>query len=149
MNALSSFDAAPQPESAPTTRLNVYGPADPGRTEVEDFIRRIYAERFGAVLTSFAPMLVGLRDPRQGLVAAAGYRSASTEPLFLERYLNAPVEQLLAAHAAQPPRRDAIAEVGHLASARAGEGRRLIIQMAPHLAGQGFEWVVGTLTAEG
>ena len=126
----------------------MYDPDDPGRAEVENFIRRIYAERYGAVLRGFAPRLVGLCDPIDGLVAAAGYRSASAEPLFLERYLRAPVEALLAAHAAQPPRRGAIAEVGHLAAARAGEGLRLIMQLAPHLAGQGFEWVVSTLTAE-
>ncbi len=31
---------------------------------------------------------------------------------------------------------------------RAGEGRRLILLLGPHLAGQGFEWVVSTLTQE-
>ena len=147
LNAFASCDAAHSPEAAPTLRLNVYGLAHPGRSEVEAFIRRIYAERYGAVLKVFAPRLVGLCDPIDGLVAAAGYRSASAEPLFLERYLHAPVETLLAAHAAQP-RRDAIAEVGHLAAARAGEGRRLIMKLGPHLAGQGFEWVVSTLTAQ-
>ena len=148
LNALASCETAPPPEATPTLRLNVYDPTDPGRAEVEDFIHRIYARRYGAVLRSFAPRLVGLCDPIEGLVAAAGYRSASAEPLFLERYLCAPVEVLLAAHAPQPPRRDAIAEVGHLAAARAGEGRRLIMQLGPHLVGQGFEWVVSTLTAE-
>jgi hypothetical protein len=148
LNTPASCEAACPPEAASTMRLNVYGPADPGRAEVEHFIRRIYAERYGAVLTGFAPVLVGLCDPLQGLVAAAGYRSASTEPLFLERYLRAPVQELLAAHAAQAPRRDAIVEVGHLAAARAGEGRCLIMQLGPHLAGQGFQWVVSTLTAE-
>ena len=35
-----------------------------------------------------------------------------------------------------------------LAAARAGEGRRLILQLGPHLAAQGFQWVVSTLTEE-
>ncbi|HEY6133874.1 MAG TPA: thermostable hemolysin, partial [Rubrivivax sp.] len=53
----------------------MYDTTDPGRAEVEDFIHRIYARRYGAVLRSFAPRLVGLCDPIEGLVAAAGYRS--------------------------------------------------------------------------
>ena len=38
--------------------------------------------------------------------------------------------------------------MGHLAATRAGEGRRLIVILGPHLAAQGFRWVVGTLTQE-
>jgi len=120
---------------------------DPSRREVEAFIQRIYAERYGAVLHSFAPVLVSLRDDHR-IVAAAGYRAATWGPLFLERYLDAPVEALLAAQVHAPPARDGIVEVGHLASARAGEGRRLIRMLAPHLTSLGFLWVVSTLTKE-
>jgi Thermostable hemolysin len=152
LNALSCCPSAPAApnQTAPqtATRLNIYGPTDPGRAEVEAFIQAVYAQRFGAVLTQFAPTLVGLCDDKHGLVAAAGYRVASAGPLFLERYLSAPVEQLLLDPSGQPPHRETIVEVGHLAAARSGEGRRLILQMGPHLATQGFDWVVSTLTSE-
>ena len=46
------------------------------------------------------------------------------------------------------PARDVIVEVGHLAATRSGEGRRLILLLGPHLARQGFHWVVSTLTEE-
>ena len=46
------------------------------------------------------------------------------------------------------PSRSRIVEVGHLAAARAGEGRRLILLLGPHLAARRFRWVVGTLTEE-
>ena len=59
-----------------------------------------------------------------------------------------PVETLLPAPAGRWPLRQRIVEVGHLAAVRAGEGRRLILLLGPHLAGQGFEWVVSTLTQE-
>ncbi|QPF76563.1 hypothetical protein G8A07_11620 [Roseateles sp. DAIF2] len=147
-NTHTACDLAPAIGIAATAHLKVYGPGDPGRLEVEDFISRIYAQRYGAMLAGFAPTLVGLCDPQQGLVAALGYRAAAGGPLFLERYLNAPVEQLLGAGAAEAPSRDVVVEVGHLAAARAGEGRRLIMRMGPYLASQGFEWVVSTLTAE-
>ncbi|WP_374658685.1 thermostable hemolysin [Inhella sp.] len=114
----------------------------PQRAEVEAFIRAIYAERFGARVQHFAPMLVAQFDA-EGLAAAAGFRAAEHGPLFLERYLDAPVESLL-----QLPARRGIVEVGHLAARRAGEGRRLILQMGPLLAQQGVRWVVSTLTEE-
>ena len=47
-----------------------------------------------------------------------------------------------------PVPRERIVEVGHLVADQAGAGRRLITLMGPHLAAQGFEWVVSTLTEE-
>lgn len=138
--------AAPLPASP---RLRLHRPGEPGRKEVEAFIAAIYTQRFGATLQQFAPLLLSLCDESgEHIVAAAGYRPAS-ETLFLERYLAAPIEQMLARQAgAATPARGRIVEVGHLAAARSGEGRRLIMLMGPHLAEQGFEWVVSTLTTE-
>ncbi len=129
---------------APTTaQLQLIPPGDRRRAEVEAFIREIYAERFGARLRQFAPLLVARYD-EQGLAAAAGFRPAGGAPLFLERYLDAPVEQLLS----PSPTRSSIVEVGHLAARRAGQGRSLILGLGPLLAQQGFRWVVSTLTEE-
>lgn len=134
----------PPPEAR---RWQVHGPQDPERSEVEAFIRGVFARRHGARLRHFAPQLVSLRIDGE-LVAAAGYRCAADGPLFLERYLDLPVEQgLCLADGAVPPRQQ-IVEVGHLAAGRAGEGRRLILQLGPHLAALGHRWVVGTLTDE-
>jgi len=122
---------------------------DAQRDEVEQFIRRVYARRFGASVKHFAPHLVSLRDRESGeLVAAAGYRQASAAPLFLERYLSVPVELSLCPPGTPPPSREGIFEVGHLAAERAGEGRRLIFLLAGHLAERRAQWVVGTLTEE-
>lgn len=129
--------------------LHVHGPGDTRRAEVETFIARIYAQRYGAVVTTFAPVLVSLQDAGSGqIVAAAGYRNAQQAPLFLESYLGAPIESLLSAHSKTQLARSDIVEMGHLAADRAGEGRRLILLLAPLLAGQGFSWVVSTLTQE-
>lgn len=132
--------------------LQVHGVDDPLRSEVQAFIARIYAQRFGAHVRRFAPCLVSRRDPLSGdIVAAAGYRFADTGPLFLERYLNAPIEDLLSAQHGAPVARRSVVEVGHLAAGRAGEGRRLIMLLGQHLAQpdpQDAEWVVSTLTQE-
>ena len=140
--------ASPVKVSAPPVYRQLFHREDePGRAIVEAFIRRVYAERYGADLQSFAPVLVSLCDD-DGIVAAAGYRAATHGSLFLERYLDGPVESLLAAQANTPPTRDGIVEVGHLAAARAGDGRRLIRVLAQHLDSLGFQWVVSTLTKE-
>lgn len=133
---------------AAVPRLRVHAPGDPGRAAVEDFIRGIYSERYGADVRQFARSLVSLRDGDDELVAAAGYRAADQSPLFLERYLGTPIEARLAGAAPAAPARSRIVEVGHLAAGRAGEGRRLVLLLGPHLASQGFQWVVSTLTEE-
>lgn len=124
----------------------LHRPGDPAREQVEDFIRAVYARRHAARVRSFMPELVGLHHGDE-LVAAAGYRRA-TEPLFLERYLDGPVHEVLGRAAGHPVDRTCLVEVGNLAASEAGAGRRLIRALGPHLAELGVEWVVGTLTQE-
>ena len=126
--------------------LRAYAAGEEGRGEVEAFIARVYAARYGARVTHFAPCLVAVHGA-EGIEAAAGYRSGE-EVLFLERYLDAPVERLLAPHAGVAPRREQIVEVGHLAAVRAGAGRRLILGLGHHLVRGPHQWVVSTLTEE-
>lgn len=139
--------ASAAPEGRPAA-LVIVDRAHPARPAVEAFIQSVYAASYGARVRDFMPTLVALRDGAGELLAVAGYRSAGEHALFLERYLDRPVQQLLAAGGARPPARERIAEVGHLAAAQAGQGRRLILQLGPHLAAQGFDWVVSTLTQE-
>lgn len=130
------------------TCLRLHLPGDAGRAEVERFIAAVYRARHGADVRHFAHTLVSLRDEAGELVAAAGYRAADEAPLFLERYLGVPVETRLADAARVAPARSSIVEVGHLAARRAGEGRRLVLLLGPHLAARGYQWVVSTLTEE-
>ena len=136
-----------EPPDGQLPGLVVHGPQDTQRAQVEAFIDRIYARRFGANPRTFAPVLVS-RSDGDAIVAAAGYRAAEPGPLFLETYLEAPVESLLSLRIRRPLERREIVEVGHLAAGRAGEGQRLIHLLARHLAELGFKWVVGTLTRE-
>lgn len=151
---IAQFAAGPSSQdveetASPAPHFACHGVGDPARPRVEEFIRRVYDERYGARVRQFAPVLVSLSDgadPDAPVLAAAGYRVA-TQPLFLEHYLDVPIEHALAVDAARPPR-ERIVEVGHLAAVRAGEGRRLILRLAQHLAGLQVEWVVSTLTEE-
>ncbi len=134
---------APLPDS-PVMRVHRLD--DPSRQEVELFIAQLYRSHFDAAVTEFSPFVVSLRD-HSGIIAAAGYRCA-TDPLFLERYLPVPIDDLLGAlvPASPPVRRSNVFEVGHLAAARPGAGQLLFQHLAHHLAGESCEWVVNTAT---
>lgn len=148
--APSTHPTRPRDESPPSpgAALRLHSRGAPGRREVEAFVRAVYRERFDADVRHFAPMLVSLADADGSLLAAAGYRPADDEPLFLERYLERPVHEHLARPGAPAVPRHRLVEVGHLAASRAGAGRVLIALLGAHLAGAGFQWVVGTLTQE-
>lgn len=140
---------APDGAGAAPARLQLHRAGDPARTQVEDFIAGVFARRFGASVTSFAPVLLTLRDPDDGrIAAAAGYRAAAEGPLFLESYLDGPVESVLAQRMATAPARGEIVEIGHLAATRAGAGRQLMVHLGQHLAREGYRWIVCTLTQE-
>lgn len=78
--------------------------------------------------------------------AALGYRRAGSEPLFLERYLDVPVEQLVSAALNRPTRRDSIIEIGNLAADDAFAMIELWGSVANDL-GAVHEVAVATLTA--
>lgn len=129
-------------------RLAVHEAHDPQRARVERFIHDVYLQRYGARVRHYAPVLVSLHDEAGELLAAAGYRTGDTGSLFLERYLQQPVESLLQQGTAVHVPRARVAEVGHLSAVQPGAGKRLIHLMGPHLAGLGLDWVVSTLTQE-
>jgi len=137
---------APPAAMAPRRRFHLHRHGDESRTDIEQFIARIYRRHFSARLTHFMPVLVS-RSIDEATCAAAGYRSAG-QPLFLERYLPQPVEQALAAAIGQPVARGEIVEIGQFASQCAGEGRRLMLTLARHLVDSGFRWAVITATSE-
>ena len=141
---------ASDPSHDPTgdgCRLEFHPPASSGREAVEAMISAVYRRRYDALPPDFAPMLVSLSDTH-GPVAAAGYRPARQGPLFLERYLDRPVEHLLPPTRTPTASRAAIVEVGHLASTRVGDGRRLVHCLGQHLLDEGYAWVVSTVTRE-
>jgi len=119
----------------------------PRRNEAESFIRNVFSRHYAAQVRSFAPDLM-LLEQTDRISAAAGWRGAAQGPLFLETYLDAPVEAHIARLAASPVARERIAEVGNLAAITPGGGARMILTLAEHLDRLGYEWVVFTATQE-
>jgi hypothetical protein len=127
--------------------LTVVRVGDGRRAEAEAFIRDVFAQSYGARVPSFAPELA-LLERQGGIAAAAGWRGAAAGPLYLERYLDEPVEAQVSRLAGCPVRRSGIAEVGNLAARAPGSGAGMILAMAAHLHASGYEWVTFTATGE-
>lgn len=117
------------------------------RSEVEAFIGNVFARHYGARVSAFAPNLMLLEEQGR-IVAATGWRSARSENLFLERYLDSPIEQAMAQLADQYVERERIVEVGNLAAEKSGGSLHVILALASHLDRLGYEWVVFTATQE-
>jgi len=152
MQIASSIAAAGRPGArvvnrtrASSPRLEPIHPTHPLRAPCEQFIGARFEQAHGARIAHFSPYLLGVRDALDRWRAAAGYTPADGRRLFLEQYLDAPVERLLARYDVE---REAIVEVGNLAATSAGMGRALIPLLARHLHRLGYEWVVFTATRE-
>ncbi len=116
------------------------------RERLEFFIRERFAEHYGAHIQHFMPCLLGLDDEQETLRAAVGVRNAAQGVLFLERYLDVPIEEAIAQRSGRSIARDEIVEVGNLGALEAGHARLLIIAMTHFLVSQGFRWVTFTGT---
>ncbi|WP_095148706.1 thermostable hemolysin [Pseudomonas sp. Irchel s3a18] len=119
-------------------------PGDPQRPVFESFIQQRFRKAHGADIRHFMPELFGMSDATGVLCAVVGVRVAGAEPLFLEGYLDEPIDPLISAAEDQAVDRSAIVEVGNLAASDTGSARMSIIAMTYLLAMGGLEWVAFT-----
>lgn len=118
------------------------------RAEAEGFVRTAFHAAYMASVVHFMPTLMTLRSARGSLLAVLGLRSADRRPLFLEQYLDRPVEQLLSAAAGSAASRASLVEVGNFAVGAAGGGRWLITALTAYLHAAGAAWAVFTCGPE-
>ena len=111
------------------------------RAAVQDFIRDRFAAHYQADVRHFMPCLFGLEADDGSLHGAVGCRSAATQALFLEHYLDEPIEDLIAARVGTTVERADVVEVGNLAARGAGMSRLLIVALTRLLATEGVRWV--------
>ncbi|WKE64690.1 thermostable hemolysin [Gallaecimonas kandeliae] len=119
-------------------------------TETYDRIKHFacarYADVHQARLRHFLPLQYLLSKNQQWL-ASCGLRNAEGQSLYLEQYLDEPIERLLAAKVGRPVARAQVVEVGNLAG-EAGGARLMILALTRHLAQCGVDYVVFTATRE-
>jgi len=117
---------------------------DPQRKEVEVFIHSVFAVAYKANVTHFMPELVALRDNHGVLIAAFGMRRAAQEKLFLEQYIDIPIEQLISERLGKTITRDEITCIGNLAVANPRNAGVLIAHVIKHSLDIGIQWCVAT-----
>ena len=136
----------PTPATFAQYDIDVYQRAHPRRQSLERFIAEGYARAYGAHVAHFADVLVGLSRGRGHWVGGVGYTVAGQEPLFIEQYVDAPIEQVLSQAIGYSISRRDLVEVGNLFALGSGAARRIIVLMAALLNDLGRSWVVLTLT---
>lgn len=114
------------------------------RREIEQFIHDVFAKTYGANVQHFMPELISLRDEDGELVAAFGMRQADKSPLFLEQYLDAPVETVFSRRFNKNISRSQITEIGNLAVSNPRNAGILIAHVIQHSLDLGVEWAVAT-----
>lgn len=117
------------------------------RAEVESFIRETFALAYGASVRGFMPRLLAVCLKNGDLLAAFGVRSAKEEKLFLENYLDQPIEQVIEEKTGVRLERGKIVEIGNLAAIYPGGVRWMIVALTVMLYEEGYEWVVFTGTS--
>jgi len=128
-------------ENVHTSISDIYA-AD--RQELESFVHGIFQQAYGADVKEFMPQLMSLRNDQGELLAVCGLRHAENTSLFLERYLEQPVEQMIAEKTGQSVYRGDIVEIGNLAVAHPETARSLLASISVYLHGTQTAWGVFT-----
>lgn len=123
------------------------GPDAEDRPELERFICNSYRLAYGAQVKQFMPLLVSLRNAKGDLLAVCGFRHAGVEKLFLETYLDEPIETILSSKSGGRVIREDIVEVGNFAAFRPGMSRHMIAVLAAYIHETGAKWIVFTATS--
>ena len=137
------------PQGLPVTalfpgRFHVADRWSPVRSELEGAIRNAYGRHFGAEVRGFMPYLASYAsDLGQGVL---GYRPASDGTLYLENYLDLPIESMLGQLTHRPVSRTTVVEVGQFAVDDRRVVGLLFMELVPFLREQGYEWICFTAT---
>ena len=134
-------------DGAQSLSLAVIGQQAPNRGAVEQSIMQKFEASYGAHLSHFLPDLIRL-GASNDIGAVVGVNPAQKNGLFLEQYLDRPVEQAIAAAFMTPVDRDQVVEIGNLAANAPGLAYSLFAILATALSEAGYKWVACTATPQ-
>jgi len=135
----------PHPAPQPDPRFVATRP-EPLWWQARELVAAEYLRRFNATLRPDYPRFIGLAGTDQLPIAAIGVRLFTEAAPFCQRYLECPLEQVLADRVGCTIDRTGLVELGNLAVTR----RRLLAPMfrrtADWLEQRGSRWIVCCLT---
>jgi hypothetical protein len=115
------------------------------RSSVEDAIRAVYRDRYGARLACFPEVLVAEITPWGTIECAAGLRFGCHR-LFLEYYLDIPVELALERRFGRRIDRRRAVEVCHLVASAPKSSLPFVHRIVEYVESEDAEWAVFTAT---
>jgi len=117
------------------------------RPQAEDFIKGIFQQHHNAQIRCFLPELFATFDECGNTKSVLGLRYAECELLYLERYLDQPIETLIEQMVHQSVRRTQVVEIGNLASLNSASCKALFSFITQHLQEQKIKWITCTGTS--
>ncbi len=135
----------------PNPKFKLHREYSAQRKRVESYIAEHFRQKYDAKIASFLPMLLSMQC-QSGYSAAMGIRSAAHAELFLEQYLDNPVEttleQSLNIAEKQSVSRDQVVEIGNLVATRRGASQLMFVLVAAALIKTDARWMVFTATPQ-
>ncbi len=116
------------------------------RQELETFVADAFLRRHEATIQSFMPTLLSFRDHGGALRGVIGLRGAAGQPLYLEQYLERPIEDAMSSAIGRPVERREIVEVGNLAGSNCRTAMRMVALVPAYLLAREYRWIVFTAT---
>lgn len=116
----------------------------PAYREASDYVAASFKRHYGATLSHFMPWLMTMHC-MGGVSGVAGLRPAATGPLFLEQYLDAPLEDMAAAKGIAIDRARVV-EIGNLVAQQRGASQLVFLILTNTLLAAGHEWLAFTAT---
>lgn len=153
----SNFAASTEPKSAgmshslqqwlsPSPKFEWVCAESSRRDRVEKYIEQQFESTYGAKLTEFLPIFLTLSCGDR-LSATAGIAlGGCTQNLFLEQYLDQPIESELENITKEKINRKQLVEIGNLVATTSGASRLMLIILASVLSEAGYDWMVFTAT---
>lgn len=117
------------------------------RSELQGYIAAKFDKDHNARISSFMPYLLAMTCGGS-FSAAVGIRPAAGHRLFVETYLDQPVEDYVSTIAGHDTRRDSIVEIGNLVSTQGGASQLVFIMLTAVLFEARYQWVAFTATAQ-
>ncbi|BES69319.1 hypothetical protein RE428_03370 [Marinobacter nanhaiticus D15-8W] len=127
-------------------RLCEIRPGSAIQEAVVRFIQSRFLEAYGARPSLRVPQLLALLNRQDNVSAAVGVRDARVERLFLEDYLENPIEEALPDDASID--RAGVFEIAHLAGVEPGISRFLFPMLTVWLTEHRARWIAFTGTAQ-
>lgn len=128
-------------------QFDLVGRRHANRARAESYIAEGFFRRYGALVQHFLPHFLVLEDAGE-TCGVVGVQGAQHNSLFLEQYLNNPVEQEISAGFSRPVDRSKIVEIGNLVAGRSGSSYLMFAVLTALLYRSGFHWMIFTATEQ-